>query len=265
MKNSARLSRFHYFVIIAHPPILSAGPSCIWQHDTSSWPDLLSIGRGTFQSFHDACMEIKSLCAAGCEWNFTTWAQVDQTCAVCVCVSLVFCWIVLSKQVERPVVLRDTAVVWEDMRERESGLSEKESTLWINEYMTPSAFHAQASKQSLQTTLFNMESELSIDLPNTANKKMITFVIFHHGVIIVICFWLGFGVFWSVLVFFVCFGVLVWFGFAFCLMVCQNGLWTHLLFDFTPLLQIPKNKIRSVWFFFSYFSFCFGVLLFHSC
>lgn len=76
-------------------------------------------------------MEIKSLCAAGREWNFTTWAQVDQTCAGCVCVSLVFCWIVLSKQVERPVVMRDTAVVWEDMRERERecGHSEKESTL----------------------------------------------------------------------------------------------------------------------------------------
>ncbi len=76
--------------------------------------------------------------------------------------------------------------------------------------MTPSAFHAQASEQSLQTTLFNMESELSIDLPITANKKMIAFVIFHHGVIIVICFWLGFGVFWSCVgVFFVCFGVFV--------------------------------------------------------
>lgn len=43
----------------------------------------------------------------------------------CVCVSLVFCRIVLSKQVERPVVMRDTAVVWEDMRERESDHSEK--------------------------------------------------------------------------------------------------------------------------------------------
>lgn len=37
---------------------------------------------------------------------------------VCVCVSLVFCWIALSKQIERPVVMRDTAVVWEDMRDR---------------------------------------------------------------------------------------------------------------------------------------------------
>lgn len=79
-------------------------------------------------------MEIRSLCAAG---RLRVELRMVQTCAtqsldcfvgfVCVCVNLVFCWIALSKQVERPVVMRDTAVVWEDMRE--SDHSEKENAL----------------------------------------------------------------------------------------------------------------------------------------
>lgn len=70
-----------------------------------------------------------------CEWNFTHMGSdgsdlrhTELRCFVrCVCVSLVFCWIPLSKQVERPVVMRDTAVVWEDMREDDH--SEKENAL----------------------------------------------------------------------------------------------------------------------------------------
>ncbi len=86
--------------------------------------------------------------------------------------------------------------------------------------MTPSAFHAQASEQSLQTTLFNMESELSIDLPITANKKMIAFVIFHHGGqcgrcncdLFLVRFWCFLVLCWCFFCLFWCFClVLVWF------------------------------------------------------
>lgn len=130
----SRLSKFHYSVVTPHLLMLSVGRSCIWQHDVLSrptcwalpWRWLWNIPEFPWCLYGNKVPVRSWLAASGTLPHGFGWFRPTPHWAwtvlwgVCVCASLVFCWIALSKQVERPVVMRATQLwcgkIWE--RER---------------------------------------------------------------------------------------------------------------------------------------------------